>query len=203
MDNKYQRGKIYKLVSSQTDKIYIGSTIQTLKERKSKHKYSTKNKKNSSKFICCYDDFEIELIKEYPCNSKKELEREEGCIIKQNLDICVNKNIAGRTKKEHWCDVGKETNKKYRIENKEKYKKKRYIYLKNNRDKTNETHKKWKENNKEKVKQYNKNSSKKYRLENKEKIKKKKKEKYEYQKTWGGNLYQDNNLLKISLDLFI
>ena len=98
MDNKYQRGKIYKLVSSETDKIYVGSTIQKLKKRKSEHK--TKPNK-SSKLICCYDNFNIVLIKNYPCNSKKELEREEGYIIKQNLDICVNEKIAGRTKKEY------------------------------------------------------------------------------------------------------
>ena len=115
MDNKYQRGKIYKLVSSQTDKIYIGSTIQTLKQRKSKHK----NKPCRSREITCYEDFDIILIKEYPCNCKKELLREEGDIIKQNLDICVNYQIAGRTKKEHLREVGIEYNKKYNIENRE------------------------------------------------------------------------------------
>ena len=34
-------------------------------------------------------------IKDYPCNSKKELEAEEGKIQKENQ--CVNKYIAGRT----------------------------------------------------------------------------------------------------------
>jgi len=117
MDNKYQRGKIYKLVSSQTNKIYIGSTITTLKKRKQGHK---DNPSKTSKLICCYNDFEIILIKEYPCNSKKELHKEEGCIIKQNLDICVNERIPGRTNKEHWQDVGIEYHKNYRIENKER-----------------------------------------------------------------------------------
>jgi hypothetical protein len=131
MENKYQRGKIYKLVSSQTDKIYIGSTISTLKLRKSQHKNSKKNNKNnSSKFICCYEDFDIILIKEYPCNCKKELLTEEGNIIKQYLDICVNYQIAGRTTKEYYIDNKqkiKEQNKKYSKENIESIK----IYKKN------------------------------------------------------------------------
>jgi hypothetical protein len=43
MENKYQRGKIYKLVSSQTDKIYIGSTIQKLRKSNIKiHKKTIK-----------------------------------------------------------------------------------------------------------------------------------------------------------------
>ena len=120
MENKYQRGKIYKLVSSQTDKIYIGSTIQKLNIRKNEHK----SKKNCrSRYITCYDDFEIKLIKEYPCNSKKELYREEGCMIKQNLDICLNYVIAGRT------------NKEWRVENKDILKQKQKIYNLNNIEK--------------------------------------------------------------------
>lgn len=34
----YQKSKIYKITSSQTDKIYIGSTIKTLSVRFAKHK---------------------------------------------------------------------------------------------------------------------------------------------------------------------
>ena len=96
--NKYQKGKIYKLVSSQTDKIYIGSTIQSLGKRKGQHKCDPKCK---SRELICYEDCEIVLIKKFPCNCKKELEREEGNIIKQNLDKCVNTYIPRRTKEEY------------------------------------------------------------------------------------------------------
>jgi len=97
MDERYKRGKIYKLVSSQTDKIYIGSTIQSLGQRKALHKFRpTKSSKN----ITCNQDWDIVLIKKFPCNCKKELEREEGNIIEQNLDKCVNTYIPRRTKEE-------------------------------------------------------------------------------------------------------
>jgi hypothetical protein len=36
--SKYSEGKIYKLTSSQTDKVYIGSTIRSLNVRFSNHK---------------------------------------------------------------------------------------------------------------------------------------------------------------------
>ena len=142
MDNKYQRGKIYKLVSSQTDKIYIGSTIQTLKQRKSEHKY--KYNPCRSRELTCYEDFNIILIKNYPCNSRKELQIEEGCIIKQNLDICLNYVIAGRTNIE-WRvenkDILKQKQKIYKLENKDKIKE----YNESRRDITNEYYrnKKW------------------------------------------------------------
>ena len=41
------------------------------------------------------------MIKNFPCNSREELER-EGNIIKG--EDCINKVIAGRTRKEHYKD---------------------------------------------------------------------------------------------------
>ena len=54
-----------------------------------------------------FDEFgvencKIELIKNYPCNSLEELERQEGIHIK-NTD-CINKVIAGRTRQERYRD---------------------------------------------------------------------------------------------------
>ena len=50
-DSKYQRGKIYKLISNQTDDIYYGSTIEkTLSNRlgghRSQYKLWLNNKSN-------------------------------------------------------------------------------------------------------------------------------------------------------------
>ena len=39
---------------------------------------------------------------DYPCNSKKELDAREGEYQKNN--DCVNKRVAGRTKKQHYED---------------------------------------------------------------------------------------------------
>ena len=116
--SKYIQGKIYKLTSSQTDKVYIGSTIKSLNDRFSNHKYNYKRwlksqmDKITSYDLLQYEDVKIELIKEFPCDTKKELEKEEGKLILENN--CVNKHVAGRTKKE--------SNKIYRHKNKEYYK---------------------------------------------------------------------------------
>jgi adenylate kinase family enzyme len=116
----YQKGKIYKLWSPQGDEIYIGSTINTLARRKEQHKTNLNS--------CCskilfekYDDVRIELIEEYPCKNKMELNKREGHYIRNN--DCVNKCVAGRTQKEYKEDNKEkllEYHKEYREENKEK-----------------------------------------------------------------------------------
>jgi hypothetical protein len=103
MENKYQQGKIYKIVSANSSKCYVGSTTKTLKQRLNKHyNHYNENKTCSSREVLSCGDVSIELIKEFPCNSKRELEREEG---KYQLELdCVNKHIAGRTHNEYIND---------------------------------------------------------------------------------------------------
>ena len=110
MDNKYQNGKIYKVVDVGYNKTYYGSTIEPLCKRIGKHRghYKEHNKGTEGR-VSVYDIFDefgvenwkIELVELYPCNSITELKRREGEIIKAN--DCVNKLIAGRTLKE-WVD---------------------------------------------------------------------------------------------------
>jgi hypothetical protein len=50
---------------------------------------------------------------------------------------------------------------------------------------------------------YSRNYSKQYGERNREKLKKQKKEKYNYIKSWGGDKRCNNNLLEISLDIFV
>jgi hypothetical protein len=92
--NKYHGGKIYTLRSPSTDKIYIGSTYNSLAKRKAEHK------KNKSNEISQLDDFYIELLENFKCENRDELNKREGELIREN-DKCVNKNMAGRTKKEY------------------------------------------------------------------------------------------------------
>lgn len=97
----YKNAKIYSIRSHKTDLIYIGSTTQTLKKRFSVHKskykkyLETNNLCISSYKIFAYGDAYIELIKNYPCKSREELNKEEGRYIKELNS--VNKNKAGRT----------------------------------------------------------------------------------------------------------
>ncbi len=92
--NKYHGGKIYALRSPSTDKIYIGSTIQPLYKRKASH-----NKKKSND-LSKLGDFYIELIENFKCENREELNKREGELIRLN-NKCINKNIAGRTNKEY------------------------------------------------------------------------------------------------------
>lgn len=102
----YEKGFIYCIKSNETDKIYIGSTFQTLNKRFYFHK-----KNNGKQGIGCnsseilkYDDCYIELLEEHEKLNRSQLERIEGEFIKQNINKCVNKVIAGRSKKEWWND---------------------------------------------------------------------------------------------------
>ena len=109
----YSNGKIYKLVSDKTDMIYIGSTTKKLYRRLSNHK---KGGCNSKILFKLGGNIYIELIKLFPCDGKKELEKEEGEYIKKYKNICVNKCIPGRTRKEKYkCVCGSEICRKHKL----------------------------------------------------------------------------------------
>jgi hypothetical protein len=148
----YQKAKIYKLWSPQgeEDEVYYGSTCNDLRFRKSEHK----NKRNCSSKILFekYDDVRIELVEDYPCNNKAELNKKEGHYIRENK--CLNKQIAGRTKKE-WNE-----------DNKEKITKQTKEYYEDNKEKILESAKEYRENNKEHIAQHKKE----YYLNNKERV---------------------------------
>ena len=178
MNSKYQNGKIYCIWSYETDEIYIGSTCRTLKRRLQSHKSSyrgflkkTKHSHYTSSYeILKYDNVEIGIIEEYPCNNKEELYRREGEL--QQQIKCVNKLIAGRTQKE-WRILHRQElldyGKKYRVEHKEELQKKRKIYVKKNenlmkekrkekyRENKNDMNKKSREYQKKNIEQINKN----------------------------------------------
>ena len=189
----YNNGKIYKITDIAYTKMYIGSTTQSLSRRFSKHKANYKvwkdGKYGKSTSYDLFDEFgiencKIELIEEYECENKSQLERKEGEHIK--LNECVNKIVAGRTPKEYRED-NKEVIKQYRLENKEKHKQ----YKEDNKDKLDLYQKEWREDNKDAIKAYredNKEVINQYRLENKEKHKQYKEDNKDkldlYQKEW-------------------
>lgn len=91
----YSQGKIYKLVCKTTNKIYIGSTTETLKRRLGQHQCKRDTK---AKEIIDGDNYHIELIEAYPSQSKAQLLFRERYFI-ESL-ICINKNIPIRTDEE-------------------------------------------------------------------------------------------------------
>mgnify|MGYP003677989205 FL=1 len=118
----YQQGKIYKIWSPQSDKVYIGSTVQTLSKRMTEHRKPSRQMRTPS-ILIGLGDAKIELIELCPCNSKMELIRREGQIIRETN--CINPEIPGRTKREYEID-----NKEHIAEVKKEYREKNAEYLK-------------------------------------------------------------------------
>ena len=180
----YQNGKIYKIVDISRTKIYIGSTTkQYVSQRMDEHRRKFRDwklgKYNYTSSFQLFEEFGvdnciIELIELYPCESRDELNMKEGEHIKNN--VCVNKNVAGRTVKE------------YREDNKEKLKEINKEYYQSHK----ETTKQYYQDNILKVKDYNKE----YRDKNKEEINAKKKLYYHENK----EKYKEKYRLKISVN---
>ena len=84
LDPRYKRGKIYAIVNSINDMVYIGSTIQGLYSRLSFHKILAKGVE-SPLYVAMrkygVGNFEFSILERYPCESKEELERREMEIV--------------------------------------------------------------------------------------------------------------------------
>lgn len=99
------QGKIYKIVCDETGDVYYGSTtLPTVEGRLKQHEdnYFSMLKGNYPKIpvfnIIELGSYHIELVKDFPCETIFELEREEGNIILANE--CINVNVPGRTEEE-------------------------------------------------------------------------------------------------------
>jgi hypothetical protein len=149
----YQKGQIYTIRYRLDDTLlYVGSTTQPLHKRWAEHKrkYNNPSSFNYNTFLSQImrdtNDFQnwyIELYKAFPCNSKRELEREEGNIIRL-LHSNLNQVIAGRNYEE------------WREDNKERLKEYYQQWYKENKEERSIKSKEYRENNKEKLKEYEK-----------------------------------------------
>ena len=126
--NKYLNGKIYKIVAFETEDVYIGSTVTSLKQRYSVHKsvfkawVNTKNKYCSSAHMFLrhgLDNCKIELIENCICYNKKELEGREAHFIEEYANTCVNSNKPGRSQAQ-WILDNKDKIAQYRVDNKDR-----------------------------------------------------------------------------------
>lgn len=111
-------GSVYKITSPQTNKVYYGSTILSLKERFRLHYVKYKRYVNGkiTKLqvfdILQFDDSKIELLEEYEVQNQKELLVYERKYIIEN--DCCNKIIPLRTSKEWAFDNKERLNEKAR-----------------------------------------------------------------------------------------
>lgn len=119
----YSQGKIYKITSKEGNISYVGSTTYFyLSQRWGQHRILYKKwmegKHNfcTSYYVLGFPDSEIELLEEFPCKNIAELNRQEG-VWQRRTPNCVNRTMAGRTKKEYFADnrekLNQRSNEKY------------------------------------------------------------------------------------------
>ena len=149
--NRYENGKIYFITDIAYTKYYYGSTTEPLKKRLERHRRYYEQYLNSTyHFTSSFylfnefgiDNCKIELVENYPCKNKFELEAREGYYQRNNA--CVNKNIAGRTRQEYLED------------RKDEIKAQGKKYIENNSERIKENRKQHNEKNKEYELQRNK-----------------------------------------------
>ena len=116
----YSKSKIYRLYCGEDE--YIGSTTRPLSERMNEHRmeYKKNYKRSCSKTLFekhGLENCKIELIEDFPCERKEQLNKREGEI--QRERTCINKNLAGGLAT---VEKGKETARQYYRRNAERIK---------------------------------------------------------------------------------
>ena len=155
----FQNGKIYAIRSHQTAQVYVGSTTQPLSVRFGAHRLPSN--KLSSLAIMRFPDAYIELIENYPCADKNELNRREGEFIR-SMD-CVNKCIPGRTPAEYRAthmEERKQRKREWYTEHKEEANQQSREWHATHREESNARRKEWRAAHKEEEKQYRANHKK-------------------------------------------
>jgi len=199
LNNKFQDGKIYKIICRETGKIYVGSTTKPLEIRLFGHKrhytsyLNDKNNYVTSFEILTNGNYFIELICNAACTSKYELNSIEGNYIR-NLD-CVNRCVPGRTQKQYKDDHA-DTIKKYE----KKYREEHAVELKQYKKQYREEHviesKKYREEHAIERKQYNKKYIEEHAIERKQYTKKYREEHAVELKQYK-KIYIENNAVKL------
>ena len=177
----YSKALIYSIVCKTDESLlYIGSTTNFTK-RKNLHKTACYNEKNVNYNVPVYvmiranggwDNFEMNPVKEFPCENKIQLVIEEERIRKE-MNANLNTKRAYRTEEEKQ-EQKQEQKKKWAEKNKEEIKEYVKEYKEEHKEEIKEQSKKYRESHKEDIKKYH---QKRY-LENKEKINEKRRERY-------------------------
>ena len=161
----YSQGKLYRIVSPNHNKVYIGSTVETLAERFRKHKCK---RDCMSREIIDAGDARIEEIELFPCLDKYQLEDREAELQLADWDGCVNKYVAGAIRRaggkqayrkvyrEAHLDQIKAKDKVYREANAEKIKAKTAAYYAKNQSALREKHNIYAKNHRAEKSEYDK-----------------------------------------------
>ena len=208
--NIYKNGKIYRL-QCKDGYYYFGSTTQLLSNRLTHHKHLSK-KDNTIAYQHIkklgWENVEIQLVEDYPCEIKKELNEREDYYIQQSLKdlLCLNENRAYVSAEEKKINIQtyyqthqeeiKQRTKQYATDHHEDVLQKHAAYREKNRKLLNEKQKEYAKKHQEKIKKSLKeyyqshkeasaNYHKEYREKNKEKVR-------EYKRVWAKKNTDEN-----------
>ena len=201
MAPNYQLSRIYIIRNTVNERCYCGSTVRTLAERMYEHRKRARGEAREGDMAIIKamrehgeGAFHIELVKDFPCERRENLNAEEGkCIREMNTMIPNGYNvyIAGRTpaayraenrdvlnqKMRAWHhankDAMRERRRQYYTDHKVEFAAKAKEYYAVNPDKNVEKTtyiKKWRDANPDKVNAYQKKSNRKYAMANPEKV---------------------------------
>ena len=181
----YSKILIYKIQHKEKDELlYVGSTTH-FGNRKRQHKsrcYNANGKPYNYKIYSTirdnggWDAFNMVIVKEFPCENKRQAEAEEDRIMR-DFQASLNSIRAYQTPEER-LERRKITERIFRQNNPEKYKEYLKGYYQQNKEKILERSKESQQRNKEPRKEYQK----KYRQLNIDKLKEQKKQRYEKNK---------------------
>jgi len=164
---KWENGCIYMLRHKddvELQNIYIGSTTN-FRGRKYEHKKSCNNVNhtnyNQAKYQYIranggWDNWIMVWLEDYPCKSKRELEKKEDEVMLQyqnklnQIRACLTDEERKQYQKE-WYENNKEKKKEYYETNKEQISEYQKEYYENNKEKIKEYSKEYRDNNKEKI----------------------------------------------------
>jgi hypothetical protein len=110
----YQNGKVYRINCE--DHFYFGSCITSVSRRGITHRYRAKSANNKLYAFISDKEWTICLVKDFPCNSMKELREEEDKYIKDSLSnpLCLNERSSiwdkdkDSKRKKQWYEANKE-----------------------------------------------------------------------------------------------
>ena len=107
----YSKGRVYKILNTVNDKVYVGSTTCALSTRMVQHRSQVDSPRYAAiPFYAAIreigvEHFYIELIKDFPCKRKEQLTAEEGKCIREMKTMVpdgYNLRVAGRTPAEYY-----------------------------------------------------------------------------------------------------
>ena len=156
--NRYNNGKIYKIIDMINDFYYIGSTTSTLARRLYEHKQNITRIQSRKVYNYFneigFDNIKIILIKEVNVENRNQLLKAENDIIEECLkdEKCLNSRRSwtqistlandrdeySKLYYEHYKNEILETIKKYKILNRDTINQKKKVYRSNNKEKISE-----------------------------------------------------------------